>query len=250
MSPNSNNAPSATTGISLFLANKGYHPSLIIYCNVELASEQARTFAIDLDDLHEELKEVIAESQAQIQKYADANWIDQPDFKIGDFAFIKAEHFRTTWPSRKLSEKYAGPFEIIGQAGSRSFIVKLPNSLWSVHPVFHVSMMEPHFPNTIPDRTQSPPPPIEVEGELEYEIAMIVDSRINRKRRCKLEYKVSWAGYQGTSEEFEWLPVTELGHAQELISDFHNKNPDAIGPLDRLWSVFCLFYGHFLTSIM
>ena len=30
----------------------------------------------------------------------------------------------------------------------------------AVHPVFHVSMLEPSIPNTIPDRVQTPPPPV------------------------------------------------------------------------------------------
>jgi hypothetical protein len=41
-----------------------------------------------------------------------------PEFAIGSFAFVKAQFFRTTRPSKKLAEKYLGPFEIIGQAGT------------------------------------------------------------------------------------------------------------------------------------
>jgi hypothetical protein len=32
-------------------------------------------------------------------------------------------------------------------------------------------MLEPETPNEIPNRVQSPPPPVEVQGELEYEIS-------------------------------------------------------------------------------
>ena len=37
-------------------------------------------------------------------------------------------------------------------------------------------MLEPATPNEIPNRVQSPPPPVNIEGELEYEIAEIVRS--------------------------------------------------------------------------
>jgi hypothetical protein len=54
-----NNAPSVTTGVSPFFANKGYHLNLMIHPEQDLASAWARNFAIDLEQLHRELKEHI-----------------------------------------------------------------------------------------------------------------------------------------------------------------------------------------------
>ena len=51
-----NNAPSATTGISPFFANKGYHPNLAIHPERDLTSSQARDFVVNLDELHQELR--------------------------------------------------------------------------------------------------------------------------------------------------------------------------------------------------
>ena len=102
---------------------------------------------------------------------ADAKQMPALSFSIGWQAFVKAKFFHTTWPSKKLSEKFLGPFEIIAQAGSHSFTLCLPDTIHSVHPVFHVSMLEPATPNKIPNQTQSPPPPIKVQGKLKYEIA-------------------------------------------------------------------------------
>ena len=102
-----------------------------------------------------------------------------------------------------------------------SVTLRLPDHLRAIHPVFHVSQLEPATPNQIPNRTQPPPPPIEISGEDEYEIAAILDSKIDNRRRCKLLYFVRWAGYEGTDEENSWLPATELEHAQELLLDFH-----------------------------
>jgi hypothetical protein len=104
----------------------------------------------------------------------------------------------------------------------------------AVHPVFHVSMLEPATSNVIPNRIQPPPLPIEIEGEAEYEIAAILDSKIDRRRTCKLLYLVRWSGYEGTDEELSWLPAVELGHASELVTDFHSAYPDKPGPLSSL----------------
>jgi hypothetical protein len=58
-----NNAPSVTTGISPFYANKGYHPSLVVYPEQDITSMKARDYAVDLDDLHQELKTQITAAQ-------------------------------------------------------------------------------------------------------------------------------------------------------------------------------------------
>ena len=226
-----NNAPSATTGISPFFANKGYHPNLTIHPERDLASSRAKNLVVNLDELHQELKTTIAEAQKRYQLPADAKRMIPPTFTIGQQAFVKAKFFRTTRPSKKLSDKFLGPFEILAQHGSHSYTLRLPDTIHGVHPVFHVSMLEPATPNEIPNRVNSPPPPIEVQGELEYEIAEVLDSKIDRRRACKLLYYVRWLGYEGTDEEYSWLPATELIHAPDLTSDFHAAYPDKPHPL-------------------
>jgi hypothetical protein len=94
-----------------------------------------------------------------------------------------------------------------------------------VHPVFHVSMLEPEIPSSIPNRTDDPPPPVEIDGEVEYEIAAILDTKVDRRRRCKLLYLVRWAGYEGTNDETSWMTADELAHAQELVRDYHQAYP-------------------------
>jgi len=60
-----NNAPSATTGVSLFFANKGYHPNLSVYPKRDIASSHAHDFILNLDELQDTLKEEIAKAQKQ-----------------------------------------------------------------------------------------------------------------------------------------------------------------------------------------
>ena len=175
-----NNAPSATTSTSPFFANKGYHPNLTIHPERDLASSHTKNLVVNLDELHQELKVTIAEAQKHYHIPADAKQMVPPAFTIGQQAFVKAKFFRTTQPSKKLSDKFLGPFEILAQHGSHSYTLQLPDSICGVHPVFHVSMLEPAMPNKIPNWVNSPPPPIEVQGELEYEIAEVLDSKIDR----------------------------------------------------------------------
>ena len=153
-----NNSPSATTGISLFFANKGYHPNLTIHPERDLASSHAKDLVVNLEELHQELKKTIAEAQPCYQGPADAKCMPPPDFKIGEQAFVKAKFFRTTRLSKKLSDKYLGPFEILAKAGTHSYTIRLADTFRGVHPVFHVSMLEPATQNEIPNHVQSLPP--------------------------------------------------------------------------------------------
>jgi hypothetical protein len=105
----------------------------------------------------------------------------------------------------------------------------------AVHPVFHISQLKISDPNEIPNRIQPPPPPIVIDGEPEFEISEILDSKIdNRRRPCKLLYLVRWSGYEGTDEETSWILATELDHASELVSDFHSTYPRKPGPVSDL----------------
>ena len=142
---------------------------------------------------------------------------------------------RTTRPSKKLVDKFLGPYEVIAQPGTHSVTLRLLDSLRAVHPVFHVSMLEPTTLNMIPDRVQLPPPPVFVDGEPEFEIAEILDSKVNHQHRgCKLLYLVCWTGYAGTDEETSWILATELGNAPELVSDYHTAYPAKPGPLHQV----------------
>jgi hypothetical protein len=229
-----NNAPSATTGVSPFFANKGYHPNISIHPECDLSSALARDYAIDLNELHLFLREEMSLAQKRYQGPADAHRIPAPDFKVGEQVFVKAKYFCSTRPSKKLSEKNLGPFEIIARPGSHSITVRLPDSMHSIHPVFHVSQLEPATLNTIPNRIQPPPPPVEVNGEPEYEISEILDSKLDRRRRqCQLLYLVRWSGYEGTDKETSWLLATELGNVSELVSDYHSAYPDKPGPIQN-----------------
>jgi hypothetical protein len=61
-----------------------------------------------------------------------------------------------------------------------------------VNLVFYVSLLEPYKDSNIPDRTQPPPPYIEIDSHKEYEVEEVLDSR---QRRGILEYLVHWHSY-------------------------------------------------------
>ena len=121
-----NNATNATMGVSPFFANKGYHPEITRDVQAVPTSKEAKQFVADLMELQEELKSNIAASQERYQKSADRNRAEAPDLKMGDQVYVKAKYFCTGRPSKKLSEKNLGPFEVIGKPGTHLFTIRLP----------------------------------------------------------------------------------------------------------------------------
>ena len=66
-----NNALSATTSVSPFFANKGYHLNITVHSKRNIASSRARDFTIDLDELQSTLKAEISAAQQHYQKSTD-----------------------------------------------------------------------------------------------------------------------------------------------------------------------------------
>jgi hypothetical protein len=95
-------------------------------------------------------------------------------------------------------------------------------------------MLEPSTLNSIPNHVQPLPPLVIIDEEPEYKISKILDSKLDKRRACKLLYLVKWSGYEGTNEETSWIPANELRHASEIVSEFHLRYPSKPGPLPNL----------------
>jgi len=59
-------------------------------------------------------------------------------------------------------------------------------------------MFESAISNTFQKCSKPLPAPVIIDGEPEYKISKIVDSKIDHQRACKLLYKVIWLGYKDT----------------------------------------------------
>jgi len=202
-----------------------------VYPERDIASSRVHNFILNLDELQDTPKEEIAKAQKQYQPSPNLRRRQPPDFQVGQSAFVRSQYFQTTRLSKKLSEKYLGPYKIIAQPSPQSFTLRLLDTIRAVHPVFHVSMFKPATPNIFQQRSEPLLALVIIDGEPEYEISKIVDSKIDRRRACKLLYKVIWLGYEDTNNDSEWLPAMELEHTKELLNDFHIKYPSKLRPL-------------------
>ena len=224
-----NNSPHSSTKLSPFFANMGFHPNLSVV-NSSVPSPLVTQQGAQLQDIQEYLKNELAIAQEQYKLHADKNRLPAPNFKVGDLVWLSTKNIHTTRPSKKLDSRRIGPFPIISKVSPLAFRLELPANLSSIHPVHHVSSLEPYVENTIPGRSQSPPPPVVVDGELEHEVEAILDSKFDRRFRDPLRYLVQWTGYHGDADRTSWQSPDDVKNAAELVDEFHARLPDKPGP--------------------
>ena len=143
-----------------------------------------------------------------------------PKYQVGDKVWLSTKDLHTTRPSRKLTERQVGPYPISKIISPNAVELKLPPSFKIDAPI-NVSRLQSYKPPTIPGQQTTPQPPIEVEGEPEYVVEEILDSRLCRN---KLEFLVKWEGY--TDENNSWEPEDNCKNSQAAIRDFYSIYPN------------------------
>ena len=136
-------------------------------------------------------------------------------YQEGDLVWLEGRNLHLDRPSVKLAPKRHGPFKIIKVLSTITYQLELPPS-WKIHNVFHIDLLTPfnetdfHGPNFIR------PPPDLIEGEEEYEVERILDSRRHGRGR-KIQYLVKWKGYPDSDNQ--WVDWNDV-HADEALEQF------------------------------
>ena len=116
-----------------------------------------------------------------------------PIFQPGDQVYLDVSDIKTTHPSPKLSHRRLGPFKIECQVGPLAYRLKLLHGLRQLHPVFNMVKLSTAPDDLIPGgKPRAPLPPIVVDGELEWEVEEVLDSRWHRRR---FQFLIKWKGF-------------------------------------------------------
>ena len=205
-----NNAVNSSTGETPFFLNYGRHP---VTPNIqEFGSRLAQVntpregyehFVIDspadqipamvryaehFQKTLEQAKLRLQQAQQRQKAYADQHR-RHVEYEEGEQVLLNSRNLKLKHPgSRKLLPRWVGPFTVERRIGPVAYRLALPDSMCTVHPVFHVSRLAEYRTD---GRCQPPPPPIELEGELEYEVEKILDKRTRKVgRRNRLKYLI------------------------------------------------------------
>jgi hypothetical protein len=222
-----NNITHASTGISPFFANYDFHPRFSLEIPRDFVNPSVEERATRLGHVQQNLIAELKLTQEWQKKQADCRRKDHPNFKVGNKVWLLRKNIATTRPCAKLDYKRLGPFKIAKLVGLMACQLELPPQ-FKIHNVFHVSLLEPYHENPIPERHQEPPALVKIEGQEEFEVQEVLDSK---KIRGKFLYLVFWRGYPPS--EATWEPAGNLVHAQDLVNRFHQRYPNKSAPSGR-----------------
>jgi hypothetical protein len=210
-----NSAKSESTQTSPFFANHGYEPEAYRQPRKdETRAQGAMVLVQKLQELHQQLAMDIQFNDLRISAQANKKRSMGPPLERGDKVYLLRKHIKTKRPSTKLDFKKLGPFEILEKIGSVNYRLRLPAKS-RLHPVFHVSLLEPAKGDT----------PLATNTELQpendpdvYEVEKILDTRTTTSGQQ--EYLIKWQGY--SHAENSWEPTKNL-NCPGLLDRFHQR---------------------------
>lgn len=246
-----NNHENASTGMTPFFAELGYHPRSGVeppesYDKTE--NRKAELMGADkIIERHEAIRKYLIEritaAQDDQEKHANVNRQPHPEYKIGDMVYVNAKDFTSDRQSRSLSSKNVGPWKIIRNINNKAYELDIPENLRKagLTPIFHPWKLHLAPSDPFPGQVLTPDPPMLMtsageDGEHEeWELLEIVDCRKTRKG---VEYKATYVGpYEEWNTNPPWQIWTDFMNSKDSVLRFHRENPDKPKPPAELVSM-------------
>ena len=211
-----NSSTNESTSTSPFEANYGFNPRMGEVNDPTIDVPSALKWAKTLKNLQEHLQEEWNFLNQRMAHYANRNRSSAPIWKEGDKVYLSRKNIKTKRPSGKLDWKKLGPFKIVEKVSNVNYRLELPQTM-KVHPVFHVSLLEPASDITRLDTTIKA-----VTEDNEYEVERVLDQRRGLRT---VEYLIKWKGYDDS--ENTWEPRYNLTNSRKALRDFHRRSQAA-----------------------
>ena len=209
-----NNKIHTATKVSPFMANYGKELRMGGDIRKKGKVENTKKFVERMKKVHEEAEAVLRKMQEEMKRYADRGRKEAEVWKKGDQALLSTKDlvFKER-PSKKLTERYMGPYTIEEVVSSNAVKLRLPSSM-RIHPVVNVSWIV-RYKEQVKGQKREEGKLVEIEGVEEWEVEKILNKK---KIRGVEKYLVRWKGF--TAERDTWEKKENLENAVELIEEF------------------------------
>jgi hypothetical protein len=219
-----NQSPTTTTGTSPFFASYGFEPTdytgqMEVSADNPTAALTAREFC----EMQESLRLDLMFCRTRMTMYANRKRLEGPTLKGGDKVYLLRRNIRSDKPTKKLDAVKLGPFKILKKKGPVNYELELPKRM-RIHPVFHVSLLEPATPDaTLQQDVRDIDPEIQ---EPIYQVERILKERTVRGQK---QYLVRWEDYDHTEDSWQ---LSEHFESQRPIDEFHRnkRGHEGVGP--------------------
>jgi hypothetical protein len=219
-----NQSPTTTTGTSPFYANYGFEPNDLTGTMEVLADNPAAALtATEIREMHASLRLDLMFCRQQMTKYANRKRLEGPTLKGGDKVYLLRRNIRSNKPTKKLDAVKLGPFRVRRKKGPVNYELELPKKM-RIHPVFHISLLEPAAPDATLEQDVKDIDP-EIQEDI-YEVERIIDVR---SRRGQKQYLVRWKGYQPSEDT--WEPEANFNSRKPIEKFLQSRGPAGRSPL-------------------
>jgi len=172
-------------------------------------------------------------AQEALNKAANRHSPSENVFHLGQRVWLDVKNLKLPYSSVKLAPKRHGPFQITQVISPVAYKLALPPQ-WTIHPIFHASVLTPYVETKEHGENYSRPPPDLIEGKEQYEVKTIRSHR-RHGRGKQLQYLIKWKGYPESDNT--WEPMTNL-QAPHLVKEYHkrhcyNPTPFFLSPLNH-----------------
>jgi hypothetical protein len=227
-----NNLENESTKQTPFFAQFAFHPSF-----EPKITDSSVPAAVDLttrlEQIHAELRAELEHAQEIQMRAFNRHTADMPDIQPGQLVWLLRRNIKTTRPTAKLDHRRLGPYRVIRPIGSRAFLLQLPPYLSRLHPVFHVSLLEPYKdPSDFHAHAEPDPFELDSEDDTATQVHAILDSR---KIGQRYDYLIRFRN--SSPDEDAWIPLSDLPTtANELIDHYHRRHPRSHRPPQVLFN--------------
>jgi hypothetical protein len=218
-----NNVKHEATGYSPFYLNRGRHPRALPLDPVTDQETAAGQYLKEICDVTRKAEESLKKNKDVMKRHWDTRKRKEKIYEEGDLMLVQSDYLPSTRISRKLDDKWRGPFHVLAKKGEAAYELELPLS-WKGHWVLNGSRLKRFRPPSFPGQLQlgtCPNPIITAEGREEYEVEEILEQR---QANGRTEYLVHWKDYG--LEDDTWEPLENLKNAKEALSNFRSWGRD------------------------
>ncbi len=171
-----NTLRSSSTGRSPFECQFGYAPTLFPEQETEVAVPSVQTHIMRCRRIWRTVRAKLLRTSGQHQIQANRRRRPAPSLRVGQRVWLSTRNLPLRVESRKLNQKFVGPFKIARRVNPVTYRLTLPRSL-KINPTFHVSLLKPVLCSPFVAPGKAPPPPRVIGGRPAFTVHRILDVR-------------------------------------------------------------------------
>ena len=162
-----------------------------------------------------------------MKKFANRRRGEGEEYRVEDLVLLSTKDLKQQIKGRrseKLTEHFVGPYKVKRIISSNVIELELPKSI-KIHLVVNASRVRLYKPQ-VEEQKRTPPKPVIIEEEEEFEVEKILNKRMVRGKE---KFLVRQKGYM--AEEDTWENKENLENAKELVEEFEKEYGEEVKEL-------------------